>query len=496
MMHDWGSIANAASSLPRPDAQSRIRRSVYLARSRLDWDLHLHQRGGRRQHLFDTEAVQSPPGRADCSSAPHVTFAGSTERLAHDAWTGWGAGAAPQTVQVYTDGSYSAVMANSAWSVAVGDAWLLGHFQGLPTDERLLRAHHLVGATLAGANIVCTQGIYPAELQAIARVLAMFPLSFNLDIHSDSRAAIDAISSYVQQLNERKRLRMSARPLLQLIHNLLARRVAAGGRADMQHVAAHSKGSDLHSVGNRLADYQANLSRGHADRSAPLTLRELPLESCERHFHIRRQARELVIDDIRRSALSQLRESMLIKWASKPDQVLACSGMIELGRIALRFGTPAHQSTLIHVATNSVHFHWVADAPPSRESSLQHVQCEPCASTLSLDHLASCPAPLSSDFRRRLRDGIVRVLAQFDDAAGWLRRHSHLDLDQILLLLFPAAPHHFLLCMIGAFSASESTHAAKLLHLTPDDTPRATREIRLLCLESIEKVYTLLKNPP
>ena len=47
--------------------------------------------------------------------------------------------------------------------------------------------------------------------------------------------------------------------------------------------------------------------------------------------------------------------------------------------------------------------------------------------------------------------------------------------------------------MIGAFSASESTHAAKLLHLTPDDTPRATREIRLLCLESIEKVYTLLK---
>ena len=88
------------------------------------------------------------------------------------------------------------------------------------------------------------------------------------------------------------------------------------------------------------------------------------------------------------------------------------------------------------------------------------------------------------------------MLAQFDDAAGWLCRHSHLDLDQILLLLFPAAPHHFLLCMIGAFSASESTHAAKLLHLTPDDTPRATREIRLLCLESIEKVYTLLKNPP
>jgi hypothetical protein len=256
-------------------------------------------------------------------------------------------------------------------------------------------------------------------------------------------------------------------------------------------------GSDFHSVGNRLADYQANLSRGHADRSAPLTLRELPLESCERHFHIRRQARDLVIDDIRRSALSQLRESMLIKWASKPDQFLACAGMVELGRITIRHGTPAHQSTLIHVATNSIHFHWVKDAPPSRKSSLQQTQCGSCNSTLSLDHLASCPAPLSSDFRRRLRDDMFRVLTQFNDAAGWLRQHAHLDLEQVLLLLFPAAPHHhFLLCMIGAFSAAESTHAAKILHLSSDDAPRAMREFRLLCLESIEKVYTLLKKPP
>ena len=49
--------------------------------------------------------------------------------------------------------------------------------------------------------------------------------------------------------------------------------------------------------------------------------------------------------------------------------------------------------------------------------------------------------------------------------------------------------------MLGAFSAAEATHAAKILHLSSENTPRAMQEIRLLCLESIEKVYTLLKEP-
>ena len=357
----------------------------------------------------------------------------------------------------------------------------------------------MAGSTLTGANIVCTQGIYPAELQAIARALAMLPLSFSLDIHSDSQAAIAAIRSYEKQLNERKRLRMSARPLLQLVHSLLSRRAVAGGKVELHHVAAHSNKADLHSVGNRLADFQANQARGNASRNAPLTLRELPLESFEHHFHVRRQAvgHGLIIDDVRRSALSELRASKLIEWSNKPDQVLACAGMIELGRIALRFGSASHQSTLIHVATNSIQFHWVAEAPPSRESSLQQVQCDACSVTLSLDHLASCLAALASAFRLALRDAIISLLTPFDDAASWLRRHAHLSLDQILLSLFPAAPHHnFLLCMIGAFDAAEATHAAKLLHLSPEDAPRVMREIRLFCLESIEKVYTQLKRLP
>ena len=236
MLRDCGSVTNAASPVHHASTLSRFRRAASLAVSKLHWDLQLHHSGGRHRHLFDSEALRALD-RGSCSSSPHVSLAAGESRLAHDAWSGWGADVPAQSVLVYTDGSYSAAMDNSAWSVAVGSVWLLDNFAAIP-PERLLRANHVVGATLIGADIVCTQGIYPAELQAIARALAMLPLSFSLDIHSDSRSSIDAIRSYERQLNERKRMRMSARPLLQLVHNLLGRRVAAGGRVDWQHVAA------------------------------------------------------------------------------------------------------------------------------------------------------------------------------------------------------------------------------------------------------------------
>jgi hypothetical protein len=123
-----------------------------------------------------------------------------------------------------------------------------------------------------------TQGVYPAELQAIARTLAMFPLSFNLHIHSDSEASIAAINSFDVQQNERRRLRMPARTILQLIHHLMTQRRAAGGSVGLSHVRAHTDNMDEHSVGNRMADYHANLARLKSDRTFPLGLQQLPLD--------------------------------------------------------------------------------------------------------------------------------------------------------------------------------------------------------------------------
>jgi hypothetical protein len=201
IMRDGGlSTVDSTTSLPRPDSGSRITRAAYLAVRKLNWDFHLSeqrrlQTDGRRRHLFDIEPLRSLPTSEECSSSPLIHFTEGSARVAHDLWSGWDSSATPlqDALHIYTDGSFDPVSATSAWSVVLGDQWLDSNFATVPSDEKLMQPAHVGGATLIGASITCTQGVYPAELQAIARTLAMFPLSFNLHIHSDSEASIGAI---------------------------------------------------------------------------------------------------------------------------------------------------------------------------------------------------------------------------------------------------------------------------------------------------------------
>ena len=113
-----------------------------------------------------------------------------------------------RTVHVYTDGSFDAQSATSSWAVTIGNQWLDEHYDSVPSDESLVQSHHVKGAATSGASIDCTRGIYPAELHAIARTLAMFPSSVTLRIHSDSQASLAAIRCYELLTTERRRMRM------------------------------------------------------------------------------------------------------------------------------------------------------------------------------------------------------------------------------------------------------------------------------------------------
>jgi hypothetical protein len=239
-------------------------------------------------------------------------------------------------------------------------AWLDEHFDTVPS-EQLVQLSDARGATLIGSNITCSVGVYPAELQAVARTLAMLPLNLHriLIIHSDSKAAITAVGSYRRQLSERHRMRMASWPILHLISVLRERRVSAGGTSELPHIAAHTANADIHSVGNRLADLRANSSRGNP-RSAPIGLRQLPFELCEPHLSRRQQVSSPHIDDIRRSARARAKELTFERWASKLDWsgFFACKGIIDSGQAVLQSGSASHQSEFVHLATNSVHFCW------------------------------------------------------------------------------------------------------------------------------------------
>ncbi len=415
--------------------------------------------------------------------------------LVHNLWSGWGTATPPSSVNVYTDGSHGALADNSSWSMCVGDQWLDANYAMVPADESLLQPGHVAGATLVGASIACTRGVYPAELQAITRVLAAFPLSFQLHLYTDSQSSIAAIDAVRRQTNERKRLRMAARPLLHLIRHLIQRRVDAGGAIQFSHVAAHTRRTDIHSVGNRLADYKANLVRTRPDNDRNrVLLQQLPLADCEEYLVVTQQDGLQLAGDPRCTALAVLRDKSLARWSSKPDEGLfAGSGMIELGQTVMREGSDSMQATLIRMATNSIHHYWSG----SRDDSvLAMVRCA-CRRSAPMLHLYTCGLRHAPLVRQRL----LSLVGRLPDAANWLRTHGPKPLKQQLSLLFPPPPAsptdpdpglHQARCLLGAFTQAEGMAAAVALGLSKPDRRHFVVQLRLMCVEAVGNTFAEL----
>ena len=506
--------------------ETRVSRAVHLAVRGLGWELsvpaprRVGALGGRAQHLFEQAPLaHHMPDLGHCSgSTRHQLAAGGTQ-LAQDLWRGFGTTQPAQHVHVYTDGSFdpeSLPQPTSSWAVTVADAWLDASFDSVPADEKLVRSHHVAAASLFGASIACTRGIYPAELQAVARALAMFPATFHLHVHSDSEASLKAIQTYEALTNERKRMRMASRTVLQLVHHLLQQRLAAGGSISWSHVRAHTAGRDIHSVGNRLSDYQANLARRTPAQPKPLTLRELPLMQCERHLTIvdRRTTQLQLIDDVRRTALSQLKQAALLSWQDRRNgrELFAGAAVLDLGRAVVSRGSAEQQHTLVHVATNSIHFH---RAPISDEPGcatvLLPLQCDDCDAELTLEHLAVCRSQLGVDYREQLRRDILSLFGEEVQTIDWCARHRDIgQLVPMLLELFPlpaavaaSAPDsaarnkHLTYAMCGVFTEAQATAAAKAAGFKPHPDAkvgkRVLRRLRLLCLDGLRELFTARK---
>ena len=151
------------------------------------------------------------------------------------------------------------------------------------------------------------------------------------------------------------------------------------------------------------------------------------------------------------------------------------------------------------MATNSIEFLWLED--PGGRSSLHRLRCGLCDCHPSLSHLADCSAPDGVAFRSKVRRAILLLLSSADCTSRWLRVNSRLELDALLLSLFPIAAsapveieeqrRHIARLICGAFTNRQATAAAKSLGFDPAEAGRATlRQLRLLCLEHIETVFS------
>ena len=197
--------------------------------------------------------------------------------------------------------------------------------------------------------------------------------------------------------------------------------------------------------------------------------------------------------------------------------------MVELGRITLRLGSPALQDTLLHVASNSLHFHLVNSAVANARGRLRQQLCRwrctacmepgsapPVRAELTPLHLLSCPQPTATRFRSKLHLAVVQLLSEpnYPDTLAWLRDNGGAggDLSALLHALFQPPPaataasaedstRQPALCLVGAFSKSEASWAVRRLKL-PDraDGLALLHQLRLLCLRHIRRFYNLLKK--
>ena len=135
--------------------------------------------------------------------------------------------------------------------------------------------------------------------------------------------------------------------------------------------------------------------------------------------------------------------------------------------------------------------------------------CEKCPTPLTLSHLSDCegPVPALSEFRIQLRVRITSLLESSTHACArdWQLQHSRLTLTELLQSLFPGPATasaverrtHLALAMCGAFSAAQATSAARTLRFQPTADGRSTlHDLRLLCLERVEKLFSSQKKAP
>lgn len=315
------------------------------------------------------------------------------------------------------------------------------------------------------------------------------------------------IRGYSNEVNSRQRLRMAARPLLQLIHRQLEQRKAAGGTVQFEHVRAHSDASDIHSVGNRLADYKANATRARPQSATPSSLRELPLADCEHHLTVWTDLGNgpQVIDDVRRTAIVQLKAQRMEHWRNQPaadtmDGAFAGAALLETSKVLLSHGSPAQQATLLHIATNSIQCRWqlLADGATRR---VQPLQCDTCGVSLTLTHLVTCLD--HTVFRYNQRIAVLALLASDARTSSWTRclMHQHLPLMELLLQLFPlpldtSPDKHFARVLCGVFSSRQANAASKSLGFAcAEDSRRLMQQLRLICVKGVHNLFeSMLSN--
>jgi len=396
-------------------------------------------------------------------------------------------------VSLYTDGSaqvrewdqeHDRFEWSSSYSVVAGDPWLHRNYETLP-DEAGLQDFHLEDAIAVAfrvQNQECHENAaYFVELAAITRAVLAVPTRVDIDIYTDSLSSIQAISRYESVDNDRRRLRTAGRPFLGLIDEVRRRRQ---GAVRFHHIRSHTNERDVHSAGNKVADYVADsVLRGEGQPASPWLTRNpqpLPLHLGERNVAIKDDMGRVVAGDMRRAVEQAAKAKNVLKWKDSASQGRYAGPFYkELRKEVLEKDTRAdsvrrrRQLFLLNAASDTLHF-TVTEVEHKRVPHERH--CEACDAKWqhrSIQHLFECEALES------IRDqAATRVMEQ---VKALLPEECHEKFDDAVLDQFD--PHEY----AASFATDLVGLVGKLMRQNEDNDKNA--ESLLNCSDVVRACF-------
>jgi len=281
-----------------------------------------------------SSAHSLPPSSSTVSSC---VVAGVVCRIVLGSSSVWGIDSKDiTTINICTDGSLCGGV--SSWSVCYIDDVLLGNIGVIPkegkfvVDEKYDWITHLSGRT----STSFANGIYDAELEAVARALLSVAATNHVHIHCDSQSVVAAIKraranckqvnvnvsldveciNVVEWYNDRQHLRSAGRNWLHLIVRIMYVRQRYGGRTRIGWVRAHTGGSSAIEVGNRCADEFAKRAAKHDEK-----VQRIPIEVEDAYVTmIDKPSKNVITSDCRRECQRRFQVQNTTGWSKSHSQ--------------------------------------------------------------------------------------------------------------------------------------------------------------------------------
>ena len=167
----------------------------------------------------------------------------------------WGENEEKEKIQIYTDGSLTLKKGRNeaGWAAAIHNDWYEKNWRELHerNHEGYRRKQIKTKMDTWGGQIHRAESSYTTEMEAITKMLMIIPITWDVEIITDSKSAIDTIERMeARGVNDKD----NEWQLRRIIKEVLNRRK---GKIIWTHQKSHKKWYTKKSIGNAVADLKA-----------------------------------------------------------------------------------------------------------------------------------------------------------------------------------------------------------------------------------------------